>query len=137
MNEHSPATYLNEERSGKVDLPPEADEEAPPDWDEVDGTGVFEWHDHRIHWMGEGKPEQVTDEDKRTKVFDWKVPVRVGSQPVELAGTLFWTPRAGGDGPPLGAILALLGVVVAGGALVIIVRRRRRSAGTAGGGEAW
>ena len=28
--------------------------------------------------MGEDKPEQVTDEDKRTKVFDWKVPLRVG-----------------------------------------------------------
>jgi hypothetical protein len=137
VNEHSPATYLNKERSGEVDLPPEADENLPPVWDEVSGTGTFEWHDHRIHWMGENKPDQVTNEDERTKIFDWKVPLKVGNQPVELAGTLFWTPRPGGDGPPLGAILALVAVVVGGGLLVVVVRRRRGRPGAPKGGEAW
>jgi hypothetical protein len=136
VNQRSPARYLNEERDGNVDVPPEADKDAPPDWEEVSGTGTFEWHDHRIHWMGEGRPDQVTDEDKRTKVFDWRVPIRVANRPVELTGTLFWTPRDNG-GPPLGAIVALAAFALASAVLVVVVRRRRRGARAQDQAEAW
>ena len=58
----------------------------PPKWKEISRSGRFEWHDHRAHWMGEGRPPQVTDPDVRTKVFDWTVPLRVGDRPGAIRG---------------------------------------------------
>jgi hypothetical protein len=138
VNDRSPATYLNRERNGQVDVPESADKDAPPEWRELDGTGRFEWHDHRIHWMGEGRPDQVQDEDTRTKVFDWEVDLQVGTRPVAAQGTLFWTPTDDG-GPPVAAIAALAAVALAGGALVVFVRRQRRASSVQAGteDEAW
>ena len=87
VNRRSPTHYLNEERYGGTPVPTSADPKAPPQWETVSRTGRFEWHDHRIHWMSKDTvPPQVKDEDKRTKVFDWRVPIRVGSQPAALTG---------------------------------------------------
>ena len=73
-------------------------------WKIVDRTGRFQWHDHRIHWMGTHPPQQVTDKSKRTKVFDWKVPMQVGATKANVTGTLFWQPKPGG-GIPTGALI--------------------------------
>ena len=67
---------------------------APPTWEAVDRTGQFEWHDHRIHWMSPVTPPEVKNTAKRTKIFDWTVPIRVGDQPGAIRGELFWVPRA-------------------------------------------
>ena len=56
VNLNSPAYYLNQDRFAKVDLPARADGDAPPAWKVVDRSGRFEWHDHRMHWMGAGRP---------------------------------------------------------------------------------
>jgi hypothetical protein len=131
LNRRSPAYYLNQERFATVDVPASADPKAAPQWQTVDKTARFEWHDHRIHWMGKGLPPAVTDKSTRTKIFDWRVPVRVGGRPGAIAGTLTWVGEPGG-GPPAGAIVAFVGMVLAGGAAVVVVRRRRRTTA-----EAW
>jgi hypothetical protein len=135
VNRRSPAAYLNDDRFAQVDVPASADAEAPPRWETIDRTGRFEWHDHRIHWMAKTRPPAVKDPDVRTKVFDWEVPLRVGDQPVELAGTLTWVGKTDDGGAPVGAIVAFAAVVVGGAAAVIVARRRRRRA--APEGEAW
>jgi hypothetical protein len=132
VNTDSEAHYINDERDGKVAVPPGADSKGEPRWEEVSRSGRFEWHDHRMHWMSEADPEAVKDEDVRTKIFDWQVPLEVGGREVAIAGTLFWTPVASASGVPLAAILAGAAVVIALCIAVVIVRRRR-----AGSAEAW
>ena len=71
--EHSPATYLNDDRYGQVELPEEADPAAEPRWEEVAPRETYEWHDHRIHWMSTTLPPKVeVANDQRHHVFDWK-----------------------------------------------------------------
>lgn len=130
VNTNSKAYYINEERDGKVEAPASADSKGPPQWKEVTKTGRFEWHDHRMHWMSKGDPEQVKDKSVRTKVFDWKVPVEVDGKPSDITGTLFWTPTPGGSVPwvlIVGLTLAAIAVLGA----VTVLRHRRRPA------EAW
>lgn len=122
-NDRSPATYLNEERYGNVELPAAADAKAEPTWTKVASTAYYEWHDHRIHWMSPVLPPQVrAAEDKPHHVFDWKLPLGVGGAPVALLGSLDYQP------PPNGRFNALLIIPLA--ALTVagtIVWWRRRS----------
>jgi hypothetical protein len=137
VNLNSPALYLNEDRFAKVDLPPRADEDAAPEWKVVDRSGRFEWHDHRIHWMGAGRPGIVSDPQRRTKVFDWAVPISVGDREGEVTGVLTWVGRPD-DSFPIAAVVALVAVVLGGLALIVVVRRRRARPGRAvDGEEAW
>jgi hypothetical protein len=80
----------------------------------------------------DGRGEAVDDQgpSKRTKVFAWSVPLRVGASKGAISGTLWWQPKPGG-GAPVGAIVALVAFVLAGGIATFVVRRRR-----AGGAEA-
>jgi hypothetical protein len=112
-NRHSPATYLNESRTGQVTLPAEADEEARPDWERVGSGGTYAWHDHRIHWMGAGRPQGLQPGDK---VQDWTVSLVVDGTPATITGTLV---LAEGVSP---LPWVVLGLVAAG--LVVLVGRR-------------
>jgi hypothetical protein len=123
VNERSPSLYLNQDRFAEVSVPAGADPDAPPRWRVESESGQFVWHDHRSHYMGEGTPPQVGDESTRTKVFDYAVPMRVGDQPVNLLGTLYWVGED--DSRPLLpfvglGVFALVLLVVA-----ILIRRRR------------
>lgn len=81
--------------------------------------------------------KRVVVEERKTKVFDWEVPIRVGGRQGGVTGTLTWNGRPD-DGFPKGAAIALAAVVVAGSLLVVVVRRRRRSHGNAAGvKDAW
>jgi hypothetical protein len=135
VNKRSPAYYLNDDRFADVKVPASADPKAPPQWSVVDKTGSLQWHDHRMHWMSRSLPPQVKDKSRRTKVFDYAIPLRVGGQPASIRGTLFWQPDSGG-GAPVGAIAGLVALaVVALGAVVVV--RRRRSREPVEGAEAW
>ena len=81
-----------------------------------------------MHWMAKVVPEKVTDRAQRTKIFDWKVPVRRGTTRASINGELFW--RGSSAGPQVAAFVAL-GVLVALGGAAVVVARRRRGAGGA------
>lgn len=131
QNVRSPAVYLNTNFYANVTVPPSASASAPPKWVVVDKTGQFEWHDHRIHYMSPAIPLQVKDTGKRTKIFDWSVPITVGAQRGAIEGELFWVPES--SKAPTAAILALIVIVAV--AFVLFVRRRRKARPP--GQEAW
>jgi hypothetical protein len=138
VNHNSPAFYLNTERYGAVTVPRTASAKATPDWQVLDKTGVFEWHDHRMHWMAKTVPGVVKDKAAKTKIFDYKIPIKIGATQGQILGTLWWDPAKDG-GPPTGAIVALVVLVLAGAGAVVVARRRRRRRGgdgDAGGGGA-
>jgi hypothetical protein len=142
QNSRSPAVYLNTNFYANVTVPASASATAPAQWVTIDRTGQFEWHDHRIHWMSPVTPPQVKDKGKRTKIFAWSVPIKIGTQAGAINGELFWVPE--NSSAPKGAIVALIVVVVAGALIVLLVRRRRSrgpvsraDGGEAGGREAW
>jgi hypothetical protein len=123
-NARSPATYLNDDRYGRVQLPDQADPKAASDWKQVAGEPYYEWHDHRIHWMSPIDPPQV----RRAKgvphhIFDWSVPILVGGQRSALKGSLDYKP------PPTSRFHAVLivplGALALGGAAAWWWRRAR------------
>jgi hypothetical protein len=123
QNVRSPAVYLNTNFFANVTVPPSANASARPKWEVVDRTGELEWHDHRIHWMSPVKPPEVTNEGRRTKIFNWSVPIKVGVQPGTIKGELFWVPQS--SKAPVGAIVALIVIVLLAVVFVFVVRRRR------------
>jgi hypothetical protein len=124
LNTSSPAYYLNQNFYGDVNVPSSASPTATPHWTVVDRTGRLEWHDHRIHWMSPALPPQVKNKAKRTKIFNWQVPIQVGARKATVDGQLFWVP-AGVSKAPTGAIVGLAVLVVLGLLFVLFVRRRR------------
>jgi hypothetical protein len=140
QNLRSTAVYLNTNFYADVTPPASAstNPNTPPDWQVVDKTGQFEWHDHRIHWMSPVTPPQVKNKSKLTKIFDWTVPIAVGQQRSTVRGDLFWTPET--SKAPVGAIVGLALILIGGVAVSLFVRRRRRRGSPQSGGpapEAW
>ena len=122
-NQRSAATYLNLDRYAETAVPAEVDPEAAPVWKTVDRTGTLRWHDHRMHYMAKGTPPQVSDESKRTKVFDYAIPVRIDGRQGEIEGTLTWVGPSDTSKAPF--LIAGAAIVMLGGAALLIVRRRR------------
>jgi hypothetical protein len=125
-NLRSPSKYANEDRYALTPLPPQANSAAAPKWRAVSRDGSYKWFDHRIHSMERGTPPQVKDESVRTKIFDWRVPMTVGTAPVAAVGTLEWVP-ADSSGSSTGLIVALAAAaILALAALAFLLTRRRR-----------
>ncbi len=124
VNTSSPSHHLNGDRFGEADIPAEADADAPPTWETVDRTSQYSWHDHRAHYMSTGTPTQVKDEGERTKVFDYEIPILVGDQSGEVAGTLYWVGQD--DSFPIWPFIGLGAVVIALIAGLVLRRRRGR-----------
>jgi len=123
VNTDSPAYYLNQSFYAQVSVPASASSRVTPHWVVADRTGRFEWHDHRIHWMSPIPPAQVKDKSKRTLIFNWQVPIRVGTQMGDINGQLFWTPES--SKAPTAVIVLGVAIVLLGLAFVLFVRRRR------------
>ncbi len=135
QNTRSPAVYLNTNFYADVTVPPSANASDPPKWEVIDRAGLFEWHDHRIHWMSPVTPPQVKDTGKRTKIFNWSVPISIGTQRGAINGELFWVPES--SKAPTGAIAALIVLSVLALAFVLFMRRRRRRGTPEGQQGAW
>jgi hypothetical protein len=112
-NRRSEATYLNQDRRGAVDLPPQADNEADPEWEKVASGGSYAWHDHRIHWMGEELPTGIA---RGSVIQDWTVDITVDGTATQIAGTLVLAEQVS---PIPWFVLAL----IAGAAVVLLGRR--------------
>jgi hypothetical protein len=134
VNTNSEAFYLNDDRYGDVTVPKGLRGE--PKWKKLSGTGRFEWHDHRMHWMSRSKPPQVKDEDAKAHIFDWKVPITVGGAQGRIDGTLDWVPLPGG-GLPAGLIWGSAIVLILLCIGVFAIRRRRDPAPGGETAEAW
>ena len=142
VNTRAPSKYANEDRYALRPVPAQANSDATPKWQAVSRDGSYRWFDHRIHLMEKGKPPQVKDEDQRTKIFDWDVPMTVGGQPVKAIGTLEWVPESSsGTSPLLFVGLGALALLAGAGAVALMRRRRRGRAASPGGPkpaeEAW
>jgi hypothetical protein len=122
VNLNSPSHYLNQDRYADVELPARADADAAPEWQQTDDTGVSYWHDHRSHYMGEGVPVQVTDENTVTKIFDYSIPMMVDGESVDAKGTLTWV--GSDEGVPVAPFIGLAFLVIAGGTWLVLRRRR-------------
>jgi hypothetical protein len=131
QNERSPATYLNTNFYAQVTVPASASASDPPKWQVIDRTGQFEWHDHRIHWMSPVPPAKVKNKSQRTLIFNWQVPIAVGTTKGAIAGQLYWTPES--SKAPIAVIIVGVAIALAGLAFVLFVRRRRARAAIAGG----
>jgi hypothetical protein len=138
-NRRSPATYINQSRSGGQQVPLEAIPENAPQWEVVARGGSYTWYDHRIHFTKTRPPPAG---DGQTKIFDWTVPMRVDGRRVKARGSLFWESASSGGFPWwLAAVLAAL-AVLAGAGFAFVRHRRARPEGPAKpeqqpAGEAW
>ncbi|MGB6058853.1 MAG: hypothetical protein WBF71_11350 [Microthrixaceae bacterium] len=84
-NRNSAATFLNNSRSGRVDIPAGVNTKAEPDWEQLATDGKIAWHDHRIHYMSSGTPTVGSD----GLVQEWMVPMTVGDHEITISGSLF------------------------------------------------
>lgn len=91
-NRLSSATYLNDDRTAQVTIPPDAQaatrDGAAPDWVEVASDGVYAWHDHRVHWMSGASPSVARGERVPGSYDPWRVPIEVDGVAHEVRGTL-------------------------------------------------
>ncbi len=127
VNLASPSYWLNQERMGGVTPPSSAKAGARPDWKTVNRTGVLIWHDHRMHWMGQGVPPVVKDRAKRTLIWNYKIPIVVGGKPGRINGTLWWVGQD--QSVPTAAFVGLGLIILVVLAGVLVVRRRRTAGG--------
>ena len=130
VNTNSEAYYLNDDRYADVQVPKGLG--SSPHWKVIDKTVRFQWHDHRMHYMSPTVPPQVTDQDRKTRIFEWKVPVTVGGRQGAIAGTLDWVPLPKSS-LPVGLIWASAAALIVLLLGVFVVRRRRSTAA----GSAW
>ena len=126
-NARSPATYLNQERYGGVDVPASASAKAAPRWERVSRGRSYDWHDHRIHWMSPIDPPKVRRaSDRPHHVFDWTVPGTAAGAALAIRGSLDYEPPPASSFDPL--LIAPVVALALAGAVVWWARRRRGAA---------
>jgi hypothetical protein len=93
-NRNSPATYINLDRYADIALPPHADAQAEPEWEQISTQAAYVWHDHRTHFMSQDvlPPMVAAAPDQEHTVFEWTVPLRHGGTDVDVRGVLTWEP---------------------------------------------
>ena len=127
QNVRSPATYLNRASTATSTCPPIAEpagRRRSGKWSTApvssNGTTIASTGCRRC------VPPEVKNKSKRTLIFDWQVPIAVGTRKGAIAGQLFWTPESSKATTAvivLGVVIVLLGLL-----FVVFVRRRRSRA---------
>jgi hypothetical protein len=130
QNLNSPATYLNRERYGGVEVPARAKPTSVPSWKQINDKPAAEWHDHRIHWMSKTAPPVVAaDPGQPHRVFNWQVPLRSGGRGYRVAGSLEYTPVDTSSGSSLWWIVLALGAIGVLTVTFVLLRWRLRVRG--------
>ena len=123
VNVNSPASFLNQDRYGRVEVPKSATAKAKPDWQKLAGGDVWAWHDHRIHFMSPIPPPQIKAAPRKPHhVFDWKVPASENGKTFFIAGSLDYKPPPKKDFP-YGLVISLAALVGAGMIGLFALRR--------------
>ena len=119
-NVRSPSTYINADREGSMQPPPDADPSAEPEWERVEDGLVARWHDHRAHWMGARDAPAVrrAPNERHVVIPRWEVPVEVRGERVLVVGDLTWVP-----GPSSTPWFALAGLLALATVALAIPRR--------------
>lgn len=105
LNSRSPAFYLNQDRNARTEVDPSADPSAPPEWERQADNGELTWYDKRTHTLKTGMPSDVKNPAEPAVIRKYGIPLRIGGQPAELKGTLFWSGHAEF---PMGIVAGLL-----------------------------
>jgi len=124
LNAMSPSMAPSNDRMGLTRPNGNEDASAPPHWVQVGDNGEYRWFDRRTQYRKEGMPPAVNNEEQRTRLWSYLIPIRVGDQAAAIKGALYWTGRK----PfPTGILIFLL-LSTAGCALLgaWTVRRLRR-----------
>ncbi|MGQ0465311.1 MAG: hypothetical protein ACT4QG_08310 [Sporichthyaceae bacterium] len=71
-------------------VPPDATQDAKPRWRELSKDAAWGWFDQRVHPFDpdEAAPAPLREEDERTVLADWTIPMRYGDQAVDVRGVL-------------------------------------------------
>lgn len=109
-NRRAPTTYLNIDRFGEVEVPPEATPTAEPDWTEVASDGRYAWHDHRTHWMNPDPPPGAEPGDT---ILEAVVPLLVDEVPVTVTVQSTWVDPPSPWASSLGFFVGLVGALTA------------------------
>ena len=84
-NQQSEYTYRIRDRYANVEVPPNLDRNAPPEWKQVGEGSEFAWHDHRVHWMSPDRKPGIKPGDV---VQTWQVDMTFDGKPVSVDGVV-------------------------------------------------
>jgi hypothetical protein len=137
-NALSPTTYLNDSLFG--DNPALGGGSVAPSWARIASGNTVRWHDHRIHWMGTGRPPAVDADPAHPHLIgSWVIHAAAGTTRFEITGTLRWLGKpAQVLGLPTGVVVTLVSVAVGGLLLTAVslwIRFGRAVAGSPPAGD--
>lgn len=114
-NRASASWFVSRTRLGAA-LPEDFDETAEPDWHVVATSGEYAWHDHRTHWMADGRPPGKRPGDV---VLRQDIALVVDGAPVTITVESVWMPAPSVLPVWLGGALGLaIGLLAAAGGRV-------------------
>jgi hypothetical protein len=118
-NAVSPTAYLNESLFVDNSALVNTRGTVAPSWTKVGAGDSIRWHDHRIHWMGPGRPPPVDADPRRPQLIgDWVIHATAGARPFTINGSLRWIGKpAQVLGLPTGMAITL--VSIAGGGVLL------------------
>lgn len=102
-NRASASFFVSRSRLGS-ELPSDFDASAEPDWHDVGTSGEYAWHDHRTHWMGDGRPPGKRPGDV---ILRQDIELVVDGAPVTLTVESVWMPAPSGVPAWLGRIVGV------------------------------